>query len=153
MKRVMLMVLALLLILSCINITACSCGEDNGTTTSQTTSLTTGSSGGSESWDDVPIYPGAKQVFKMKGDDTSGGKPITLEKRIYETGANANDVAAFYETKMPANGWEQISWMEIQTGFIGQYEKNDGQDNVVIAIASNDKDGGTTISIDKGHFK
>jgi hypothetical protein len=101
----------------------------------------------------VPIYPGAEQVFRYKWDDISGGKPVTLEKRIYETADNTNDVAAFYETQMPANGWEEKLWTEIQTVFTGQYQKNDGQDFVAIGIAPNDKDGGTSISFDRSHFK
>ena len=39
-------------------------------------------------------------------------------------------MVAFYKDKMPANGWKEVSWMEMgsdeEGGSIGQYEKDDG---------------------------
>jgi hypothetical protein len=157
MKKLTLMVaLALLVILSCASLTACTCssGEQNGTTPAQTAKPT---SVGSESWGDIPIYSGAKEVFKIKSDqnETLNDKPAVYEHRVYETSAKRDDVVAFYKDKMPANGWIEESWMEMgsrdQGGSIGQYDKNDGQAIAVVTCTDTDK--GTMLTLDKKSIK
>ncbi len=149
-KLTLMMALAMLVILSCASLTACTCsnGKESGTTSAQTqsqqqkptgtTTVTTKPvSEGSESFGGIPIYPGAKLYFKASSDEgeTFNDKPAVYESRMYTTSAKRVDVVAFYKDKMPANGWNETNWMEIGAEAIssmGEYEKNDGQAGAVI---------------------
>jgi hypothetical protein len=168
MKKVILRVLALLLILTCVSISACGGGGEKGTTSAQTqvqqqnltgTASTTIKpvSGGSESFGGVPIYPGAKETFKIKSDqnETLNDKPAIYENRMYTTSAKRADVVAFYKDKMPANGWIEESWMEMGSGdkggSIGQYDKKDGQAYAVVTCSDTDKE--ALLKIDLKYLK
>ena len=123
-------------------------------TTSTSIKTTKTSSGGDAGWD-IPIYPGADEVIKMKTDEETSDGPRTLEHRMYTTGDSPGDVADWYLEKMPANGWEQDYWTEIMagSGYMGQFVKNDKRDAAVIGIAASDAKGNTVINLDRSHYK
>lgn len=161
MKKLILVLVAVLMLASVI--TACGCPKEEGgaptitsaqgqKTTSTSIKTTKESSGGDAGWD-IPIYPGADQVIKMKTDEDTSDGPRTLEHRMYTTGDSPSDVADFYQDKMPANGWEQEYWTEIMagSGYMGQFKKGD-KDTAVIGIADDSK-GGTVINLDRSHYK
>jgi len=165
-KSKLIVSLALLVLLTCICIFASSCGKENETTpaqaqqqnqtgtTAQTAKPTSVISGG---WGDIPIYPGAKEVFKLISDqdETLNDQPAIFEHRMYELSAKRVDVVAFYKDKMPANGWKETSWMEMgsggEGGSIAQYDKNDGQAMAVVTCT--DTDEGTVLTLDKKSIK
>ena len=170
MKKVVLMGLALLLILGCVSVAACSSGKKDGTTSTQTQSQqqkTTGTassttkpvSGGGDSWGGPPIYPGAKQIMKISSDkdEVLNDKPAVFEHRVYTTSDKRDKVVAFYKDKMPASGWTEASWMEIGSeamgGSIGEYDRNDGQAAAVISCSDGDKDGGAVLTLDLKYIK
>jgi hypothetical protein len=166
MKKVILMMLALLVILTCVGITACGGGKEKETTPvlTKTQGQTptgvapkpTQASGDAGSWGSIPIYPGSKKIIGLKSDDneTLDDKPAVMEHRTYDTGGKVDDVADFYKDKMPANGWNETMWTELgQAGYMGQYEKNGGQEIVVLGIAENTQTGGTVYNIDWKYVK
>jgi hypothetical protein len=167
MKRVILTVITLCVILGCFGITACSSGKENGNTTTQTqsnqqataTPSTKPVSVNNASWrDDMPIYPGSKEYFKAKSDEseTVNDKPAVYESRMYETSAKKDDVAAFYKDKMAAIGWTETTWVELGSegegsSTMGEYEKNGGDNVAVIQISDTGK--GTMIKLDTKYPK
>ena len=162
MKKVILMALALLLILTCVGITACGGGKENeatpaltktqGQSPTGTTAKPTQASGDAGNWGSIPIYPGSKKIIDLKSDDNEilDDKPAVMEHRTYDTNGNTNDVADFYKEKMPANGWDETMWSEIPSGFMGQYQKTD--EFVGISMAPDEK-GGTVYNIDWKYVK
>lgn len=167
MKKAILIAFALLMILSA-SLTACSSGGGpQGATPIQlptptkadpiplpSPTQTQQSSGGGATWGSIPIYPGSEQVIKLTSDDeTLNDKPAIMEHRTYSTGANVNDVGNWYKDKMLANGWDETMWAEIHLGFMGQYEKNGGNEIVVLGIAENSQNNGTVYNIDYKYVK
>ena len=164
MKKVILLMLLLVIILSCVIITSCTCGkvsdiipaltktqgqaQTQQTTPTKTTAQTTKPSGNAESFGDIPIYPGADQLYKMKGEEPMDGKSATVEHRLYGTSDSPDKVVAFYKKEMPANGWNETFWSESDLLNMGTYEKNGQQSVAVIAITSNEE-GGSNITLDK----
>jgi hypothetical protein len=165
MKKAILMALALLMILSFVSFTACGGGKENETTPALTktqgqnptgtTAKPTKTSGDAESFGNIPIYPGSEQIIKLTSDEeTLNDKPAIMEHRTYSTNGKVNDVADFYRDKMPANGWNETMWSELGgAGFMGQYEKNGGDQIVVLGIAENTQNGGTVYNIDWKYVK
>jgi predicted small lipoprotein YifL len=157
MNKVILMALALLLILSCVGLIACGSkgsGESTTaaakTTAGQTAVQTTVPSGGGGggTWLDVPIYPGAKllmdQTFNNPNDRYS-----KESHRVYESTDSLDKVAAFYKSGMPANGWTETIWSQVQVLITAQYEKNNKKDFAAVTVGySKDK---TTISLTRDY--
>jgi hypothetical protein len=168
MKKVIIIMIALLTVLSCVGITACSSGKEDvaptqtqsqqqkttgvASTTTQSQS-TISSSGISAGWGDMPIYSGAQENIKVSSDknETVNSKPAIYESRMYTTSDKRDKVVAFYKDKMPANGWKETSWTKTEVGdkgsSLGQYDKNGGDSLAVLQISDTDK--GTLIKLDK----
>jgi hypothetical protein len=166
MKRIILATLALLLMISFVSFTACGAPDEEETTPALTKTQgqpagttaqnTQQPSGGSESWGDIPIYPGSEKIFNITGDENEilNDKPAVMEHRTYNTNGKLNDVADFYKDKMPANGWNETMWAELgEAGYIGQYEKNGGDRIVVLGLALNTQNNGTVYNIDYKYVK
>ena len=168
MKKVILIMLLLVIILSCVGITACTCGKESEIisalkdaqeqaqnqqqTPAKTTAQSTKPSGDAESFGDIPIYPGAKQLYKIKGEEPMDGQAATVEHRLYGTSDSTDKVVAFYKKEMPANGWTETFWSESDLLNMGTFEKNGQQSVAVIAISSNEE-GGSNLTIDKKTVK
>jgi len=110
------------------------------------------SGGGGGSLGDVPVYPGADKTGDYSGSDVPLpllGEGLdteeykTSEWAVYETGDSVDDVAAFYKSKMPDNGWKEENWFDTSIGdgaAWGGYTKNDGDNAAWVAISgSGDK--------------
>jgi hypothetical protein len=173
MKKTISIVIALLVILSCVGTTACDSEKEKGATQTQTQSQqqkttgaapkttqpqSAGSAGGSSAgWSDMPIYPGAQENMKVSSDknETINNKPAVIESRMYTTSDKRDNVVAFFKDKMPANGWKETVWTETKVGdkgsSIGQYDKNGGDSISIVQISDTDK--GTLIKLDKKYPK
>ncbi|MFC1847180.1 hypothetical protein ACFLYS_03895, partial [Chloroflexota bacterium] len=99
MKKVILLTLTLVIMLGCTGFTACG-GEKGGLT-----------------WNDIPIYPDAELLV-------SRSWPVPPEEEIswsevewhyYLAGDkySVSEIASFYESEMPARGWQDKSEMEL----------------------------------------
>lgn len=91
------------------------------------------------SWNDMPVYSGAKQV--TKGTWTippAEGEWSKVEWRYYETGDSVSTVVAFYKSQMPGKGWQEMAWMEMEGVSWGYYSKNDEQDEAMVWTGSDD---------------
>jgi hypothetical protein len=149
MKRASLTLLSVFVIASCVSVAACDCagnaiiqGPDQGLP----------QIGAAEDWGDIPVYPGAREAYKIQGNETYDGGIWTTLHGIYETAAGVSAVAAFYQDKMPANGWAQNSWNEMTFGAIGDFTKNDGKATAVIGLTNTDNTK-TVFTIDKKYLR
>jgi len=61
-------------------------------------------------WGDVPIYEGAVELVDKTYELPAqpGQPPPDYEARVFALDASIEDVQAFYEAQMPANGWESL---------------------------------------------
>ena len=84
-------------------------------------------------WNDLPVYPGAKQVQE-------GGWAIpkvekqwaNLDWSYYETKDSVSEIAAFYKDQMPVAGWTaEGGWIIKDVMAYGNYTKNDGKDGAM----------------------
>ena len=99
------------------------------------------SSTGGISWNDMPVYSGAKQVQKGSWSiPAAEGDYSKVEWRYYESGDNTETIADFYKTKMPDNGWEEMGWMEVPDMSWGLYSKNNEEDEAMVWVALDDGD-------------
>jgi hypothetical protein len=97
MKKAILLTLTLAIMLGCTSFTACG-GEKGGLT-----------------WDDIPVYPGAELIVTRNWSELPQGEPLSeVEWRYYLAGDkySVSEIASFYESEMPAEGWQDISEME-----------------------------------------
>jgi hypothetical protein len=155
MKRVLSLVLVTVMLLGCIGLVACGGNDNDGTesttqpASSKTTaaaSKTTVSSSGGLTWNDMPVYSGAKQVQKGSwAIPSNDGDYSKVEWRYYEVGKSAADVISYYKSKMPDNGWTQTAWMEMGTMSYGMYTKNSEKDAAMIWVM--EQDGKTILSM------
>lgn len=151
MKKVISGALILVLLLSCLLVTATSCGNSNETssssnpTTSATQSsapTTASSASGSLSWNDMPIYGGATEIQKANwsippSNDSDYAK---MEWRYYEVKASIDEVASFYKQQMPAKGWSEQGWMETPEMNWGMFNRNDEKDAAMVWVSAGDED-------------
>jgi hypothetical protein len=162
MKKVLLLILALIVVLACVSFTGC---LKKGLTVGDDTIHIADSEGGGditvqglggegktpEDFGDIPIYPGCTQLMKIVGDETMNGLPGVIDHRMYLTTDSVEKVIKFYKVKMPENGWTEEMWAE-STINMGQYNK--GENKVaVISIVAADAQGGANINIDKKYAK
>lgn len=113
MKKVVSMALVLAIALVCVGVVACG---------SKTITY----------WNDLPVYPGAKQVQK-------GGWAIPavekkwgdLEWSYYETKDSVSKVSAFYKEQMPIAGWKAEGWFDKDVMAYCSYTKNNGKDGAM----------------------
>ena len=144
MKRLICVALALVVAFTCLGLAACG-GGDGGTTPSD--GDTTPPSGvGGFTWNDMPVYPGAKQIQEMAWTIPSEeGEWTKAEWRYYETGDSVSTVTTFYKSQMPGKGWQDTFWMEMEEMQWGCYIKNNEQDVAWVWIGS--EEGKTVISL------
>ena len=88
-------------------------------------------------WNDIPLYSGAEQVQKGSwAIPPEQGEWAKVEWRYYETGDSVDDVAAFYKSQMPGQGWQEVVWMEAEGVVWGYYSKNDEADGAMFWCGS-----------------
>ena len=148
MKKGISLVFVFVLILACVGIAACSGGgpgapspaasptpADSPSPASPPTPASTGSG---FTWNDIPVYGGAKQLQEMNWSiPPAEGDYTEVEWRYYETNDSPASVSAYYKSNMPANGWgEHVGWMEMPELTMGVYSKNDEKDSAIIWIAA-----------------
>jgi hypothetical protein len=151
--------LALLMVLA-IGLVAYGCGGSDGTATTTTSpaggqttattqptttqpTTTSQSSGDGFSWDDIPVYTGADSVQQASWSiPPAEGEYARVEWRYYETGASLDDVADFYQSEMPDNGWNEQGNMNTPMMKWFVYTKNNENDSAMIWVSS---DGNQTI--------
>ena len=142
MKRIILLALVLVMLVSCIGLVACGDGDENGTASPPPSNEVTNSTPSVPSeddftWNDIPVYPGAKPVQKGTwAIPPAEGEWSRVEWHYYETSGSVGEVAIFYKSKMPANGWQEAMWMETQEMNWGLYNKNNEQDSAMAWIGS-----------------
>jgi len=151
MKKTLLFVILAILLIGCTSLVACGGNnEDTATqepakTTSASTKTTAASSGGL-TWNDMPVYSGAKQVQKGSWSiPANEGDYSKVEWRYYEASGSAADVVSYYKSKMPGNGWTETAWMEMGTTAWGMYNKNSEKDAAMVWIMA--EDGKTILSM------
>ncbi len=97
MKKVITLVLVLSIILSGTGLTACAGGE------------------GGITWKDIPVYPEAELVVTRNWSVLPEWEPWSEVEWRYYLAADKysrSEVASFYESEMPAKGWQEISELE-----------------------------------------
>jgi len=105
-------------------------------------------------WNDMPVYPGASRIQEMTWTvPPAEGEWAKLEWRYYETRDTVSEVAAFYKSHMPANGWGEMGWMEwmeteMEEMQWGYYTKNNEQDVAWVWIGA--EEGKTFIALMRG---
>ena len=146
MKKVVSLVLVVAIMLSSVGLVACGGGggatppppsEGEAAPPSEEEPTPTPAEG--LSWNDMPVYSGAKQV--TKGSWTvppAEGEWSKVEWRYYETGDSVSEVVAFYKSQMPGKGWQEMAWMEMPEVSWGYYGKNDEQDGAMVWTGSDD---------------
>ena len=120
------------------------------------------SGGGGASLGDVPVYPGAEKTGDYSGSDVPLpllGEGLdteeykTSEWAVYETGDSVDDVAAFYKSKMPDNGWKEENWFDTSVlgggAAWGSYTRDNGDTAAWVVVGGSD-DGKTQIVIGTG---
>jgi hypothetical protein len=158
MKRVISFILVMILLAGCVGLVACGTkkGGETETPTSTPTptptttpTSTTTPSGGGLTWNDMPIYSGAGQIQKGSWSiPPAEGDYSKFEWRYYEVKDSLDKVAAFYKSQMPAKGWEEQAWMEVQEVNWGMYNKNDEKDAAMVWVSS--QEGKTVIALWRG---
>ena len=144
MRKLLTLLLVLILISAGISMFACSGKEKAEETQTPATSEPTKEpaivpSTGGLTWNDMPVYPGAKQVQKGSWSiPPTEGDYSKVEWRYYESGDNLDTIATSYKTQMPARGWEEMGWMEVPEMRWGIYNKNNENDAAMVWIASDD---------------
>ena len=151
MKKGISLVFVFMLILACVGVAACSGGgteaptpaasptpsssETNGQAEAVATPASTGSG---FTWNDIPVYGGAKQLQEMNWSiPPAEGDYTEVEWRYYETNDSPASVLAYYKSNMPGNGWgEHEGWMEMPELTMGIYSKNNEKDSAIIWIAA-----------------
>ena len=127
MKKVISLTLVLAITLACVGIIACG---------SKTITY----------WNDLAVYPGAKQVQK-------GGWAIpeveekwgNVDWSYYQSGDSVSEVSAFYKDHMSAGGWETTGWFDMFGMAYGNFSKNNGSDGAMVWVGS--ADGKTGIAL------
>ena len=101
---------------------------------------------GGFTWDDMPVYPVASQLARGSwAIPPEEGEWESVEWRHYETGDSQSNVITFYESAMPANGWQQIGEMQMEEVSWFFHTKNNEQDAAIVLIGT--EEGETYISL------
>lgn len=104
-------------------------------------------SGKAGSFDDIPIYPGAKAASAAV-EATEGKEQMKGEHRAYETDDPVDEVADFYKKQMPENGWKKIIFQKYPEGsYMGTWMKGGKGTGAFINIFERRGDGKTHIAI------
>ncbi len=97
---------------------------------------------------DVPRYPGSVRVYYAPMPEIPDAIIV-----VYVTSASIDTVADFYETQLPANGWESELPAEMMKEFglthmyVGQTVTKEGREIFVLVRDSSDYSGYTEINI------
>ena len=146
-KKAMSIFIVLLVVLGCFGFVACGGGEENGAAETANGDITPpvdpvddeSEPSGTLSWGDIPTYPGASQVQKGSwAIPAEQGEWSKMEWRYYETRDSADDVAAYYKSRMPGNGWSETMWMEAEGIAWAYYTKNGENDGAMFWTASDE---------------
>ena len=106
-------------------------------------------SGGGFTWNDMPVYPGAKQIQKGSWSiPPQEGEWSKTEWRYYESNASVGTIVDYYKSEMTENGWENLMWMEMEEVSWAMYHKNNEQDGAMIWVAADNGD--TVFSLMRG---
>lgn len=95
--------------------------------------------GGSFTWDDVPVYPGSSTGLEEGWAvllPSPNDEYARLEWRYYEVEAAIGTVADFYQTQFPALGWTQMTLMDMHVYVSGTYVKNQENDMALFWIGN-----------------
>ena len=158
-----LIVLVLATLLAAGILTACggdnnpqTTGDTEGTTTitqtnsSQPTTAPAGSNGptgGGAYWNDVPVYPGAKEIRFIQGEKPSAPTYTKMEQRVFQTQDSVDKVVAFYKTELAANGWEGQKGSGVDIMSI--YTKDGGKGYLLISIVPGEQKNATQLVLNK----
>lgn len=134
-----------ILLLAALVLVGAGCGGD-GVTPEGPTSDVAG-----QDISDIPRYPGSVRTHYV---------PIPMDPDliaiVYSTSASVDTVSDFYETQLPANGWESPLDAEMMEEFgltyryVGQGLLKEGRQTIVLVGASEEYSGYTDISITVG---
>ncbi|MDY6912140.1 MAG: hypothetical protein SVM79_07300 [Chloroflexota bacterium] len=94
---------------------------------------------GEFTWDDMPVYPGA-ETDEMSWTSVQSAD-FQMGIRIYTTNDSVDDVADFYRSEMPQNGWDENMFMQAGGMVTGVFTKNADLVGATVIIES---DGGVT---------
>ncbi|TET84034.1 MAG: hypothetical protein E3J36_02475 [Candidatus Nealsonbacteria bacterium] len=134
-----------ILLLAVLVLVGAGCGGD-GVTPEAPTSDVAG-----QDISDIPRYPGSVRIHYG---------PVSMDPDVivivYLTSESVDTVADFYETQLPANGWESLLDAETMEEFgltyryVGQGLLKEGRQTIVLVRASEDYSGYTDINITVG---
>ena len=100
-------------------------------------------------WDDIPVYAGAGQIQKGSWSiPPSEGDYSKFEWRYYESSDGLDKVGPFYRREMPAKGWTETAWIEVQGMVWGSYTKNGENDAAMVWTSS--QEGKTVLALWRG---
>ena len=137
-KRILWLGLSFLLVAALV-LTSCSPAEEGQQEEEEEEEESTPSGGGGLTWSDIPIYSGAKQVQKGTwAIPAEQGEWSKVEWRYYESDDSADDVASFYKSQMPSEGWHETMWMEAEGVAWAYYSKNGEEDGAMFWVASDE---------------
>jgi len=149
MKKVMSLVLVLAMVLACVSFAACGGAGGDGAAPAPEGEATLPSGGGGFTWNDMPAYSGASHMVKGSwATPPEQGEWQRVEWRYYESGDSQSQIVAFYQSAMPANGWQQIASMEMEEVSWFYYAKNNEQDGAIVWVS--EEDGQTVIGLMRG---
>jgi len=143
MKKLISIMLALVLMLSCSALIACGGGDDNTpeqTKQNQQDNSTPKPASGSFTWDDIPLYPGASDAekFSMTIPGAETGEYERIEWRYYTTNDSVDDVISFYADEMPDNGWAEMATMSMGETSWSFWSQNNEETGAFIGVMQDD---------------
>jgi hypothetical protein len=106
------------------------------------------SSGSGATWNDIPEYPGADQIsLGAWAVPPAEGEWSEIEWRYFQTSDAPDEVASFYRSRMPQNGWEETAWFEVQTMSWAMFQKNNERDGAMFWVATDETSRQTNMAI------
>ena len=137
MKRLLYLLLAALLVLSCLGWVACGGGgekteEPTSESPDETVVADKGDESGGSEWEDIPIYSGAtrhesEMAKRMSATMGNMGDKGESEIRLFKAGDEYDKVVSYYKSQMPRKGWEKIMEKEEEAGWGSMWQKKDGE--------------------------
>jgi hypothetical protein len=84
---------------------------------------------------DIPVMPGGEnlQIFEMTPAQGSMSKIITI---MFETDASVDEITAYYEAEMPANGWEKVNTYTDGKSLVITFQKGERVAQVMVTQVS-----------------
>lgn len=160
MKKVALITLILVLVLSCFSLAACGGGDGDDEitsieteetaeeTTDEPTETPAPAQPGDLTWNDMPVYSGASQIQKGSwAIPAEQGEWSKVEWRYYETGDSTDAVASYYKAQMLNKGWSEMMWMEAEGIAWAYYTKNSEKDGAMFWCTVDEDEGKTIFAV------